>query len=371
MINHDKVRIMFAGKSLLNWHRSIVALLILPLLFGQSVLAQNIMFNGLVLDERKLPVQSASVILQGTNTGAYSDSLGFFSLQIPAGATLIISAIGYQSDTVNIGSGNRITILLRKSETTLAKVVVPAPSAQKREYVADPSGTITGQSIGNALDDFSRAQSSTSMGMTRSNNIYTGSALPEFTHREDTRGSRYFFDKWLEGVLVDSANNIIANKNYLFNYDKITGLLLLTEDMKTMLQLNKGIVKSFDLKDGAGKETVFELIPEINNGNFLDRLVNGAKYRLYKSIKTKFEKANYRTDGVVESGHSYDAYLDDFAYYLVDVKTMAVRKFDLKKKSVKEAFGMESEKTQKYFTLHNDSGVNEDFIKGLTDYLNQ
>jgi CarboxypepD_reg-like domain len=345
------------------------SLAIALLTITQPVAAQNFVFTGSVKDEQGLPIASASVLLQGTSTGTVTDSLGLFTLKIAPGVALVISAVGYQADTIQTGVGNRVMVELKKgAATTLSNVVVPATQTSPRPpNPNDPSGTVAGVAIGYTLDDYSHASSSSFSRATHSSDM---SSLPEFMPKEDTKGSRYFFPKWVGGVVVDSGNNIIVNKSYLFNYDKITRSLLLTTDLKTALEIDKESVKAFDLKDEDGKEYLFELVPGVGNGNFVLRLAGQKQYRLYKYTTTKFVKSNYRSDGLTESGNNYDEYVDESSYFLVDGKTRAVKKVELKKKSIKEAYAAEAEKTQKYFSDHSDQDINEEFVIGLTNQLN-
>jgi len=346
-----------------------VSLVIALVAISQSLVAQNFVFTGSVVDEKGLPIPSASVLLAGTSTGTSTDSVGQFSLKIAPGTAIIVSAVGFLPDTLQTRVGSRVTVVLKKGDpTALTKVVVPATTGSRPANPNDPSGAVAGLEISYILDDYTHASSSNFASATHSSDM---SSLPEFMPKEDTKGSRYFFAKWVGGVVVDSGNNIIVNKSYQFNYDKITRALLLTTDMKTAIEIDKETVKAFDLKDEEGKEYLFEVVAGVASGNFVQRLAGKTQYRLYKYTTTKFVKANYRTDGLTESGNNYDEYVDESSYFLVDMQSKLVKKVELKKKSIKEAYAVQADKTQKYFSDHSDQDLNEDFLVGLTDYLNK
>ena len=74
--------------------RPISLALALATLLSLPVLAQNARISGTVKDSKGEPVIGASIFVKGTQTGTASDLEGAFSLQVPQGAVLEISAIG-------------------------------------------------------------------------------------------------------------------------------------------------------------------------------------------------------------------------------------------------------------------------------------
>ena len=247
--------------------------------------------------------------------------------------------------------------------------------------------TMNNQTVGNTLSNFRETQNifsgqSVQEGMSGrtafhdisripTGALYTGASLPVFTHREDTRGSRYLFDKWVSGTVTDSGNNVISNNNYLFNYDKISKTLLLTQDMKSVIEIEKVGIKSFTLKN-EGNYIVFERVPLIDNSNFMQSLVKGNdKYSLYKSTKTKFEKSDFHSDGLVESGKPYDEYVDEVEYFVVFPGGKEDKKIIFKQKSIKDVFSSETEKLKSYFSQHREDTIDEAYLIALVLFLNQ
>src|ERR1700722_465715 len=346
-----------------------ITVIICLVAFSELAAAQSGIVSGTIMNESGTPVSNASVLLQGTQTGVRTDSLGFFNININPNTTLIVSAAGYVADTINIININsKLAVVLKKNIITMQKVVVKE-SPQNNSN--DPAGTMRNQSIGNALQDYVNTQTSTSMGMTRPNNLSTGAFLPQFIHHEDTKGTRYLFDRWVGGIVTDTGNNIIDNKNYLFNYDKVSRGILMAQDMKSAIEINKDQVKAFVLKDQNGNQYIFELASLINNGNFVEQLAKGNKYILYKSIKTKFTKANYHTDGMTESGNAYDEHVDEFHYYISAIGSKDYKEVEFKKKSIKAVLFTETDKLNNYFSQHSEDPIDETFLKGLITFLNQ
>ena len=195
--------------------------------------------------------------------------------------------------------------------------------------------------------------------------------MPVFHQNEETKGSRYFFKEWVKGTVIDNKGAVVSDEYCLFNYDKMAHALLVTKDKKSMIQVNSSDIQSFILDDQNGKYS-FEKKPLINEKDFLVQLVKpGGKYSLYKSIKTKFEKANYSTNGMVETGKNYDEYIDEATYYVVPADEKKVMAVELKKKSIKGAFPNEQGKVNSYLSAHRDDFINEAFLIALVNDLNQ
>lgn len=82
--------------------------------------------RGLILDAQGLPIIGASVKIKGTNRGASTDLDGKFRLtDLPAGATLVVSSIGYVSQEIRV-AGREMTITLVEDSKQLDQVVVTA-----------------------------------------------------------------------------------------------------------------------------------------------------------------------------------------------------------------------------------------------------
>jgi hypothetical protein len=188
--------------------------------------------------------------------------------------------------------------------------------------------------------------------------------------KEDTKGSRYLFNSWVKGYVTDKAGNAVKNDNYTFNYDKISGALLLSQDKQTAIDVNKEQVKGFTVYDKADQPINFEYIPAIDATHFAQVLSTGTKYKVYKLTKTTLVKADFKSDGLTSSGNKFDEYVDEPGYYVIDVKTNGVQKVALKSKAIKQAFAADADRVKAYFDAHKDDDVNEGFLGGLGDSLN-
>ena len=110
-----------------------LAVAALSLFVGASALfAQNtITVKGKVLDAEKQPVIGAAIIQVGTSNGTSADVDGNFTLTVPSGADMEVSAIGYETLVVKATSST-MTITLQEEATQLDETVVVGYGTQKK-----------------------------------------------------------------------------------------------------------------------------------------------------------------------------------------------------------------------------------------------
>lgn len=88
--------------------------------------------HGVVLDVRNNPIIGANIIEKGTSNGVISDLEGRFALDVPPGAVVSISYIGYLSQEVRIPSTGDLKIVLKENSKTLDEVVVVGYGIQRK-----------------------------------------------------------------------------------------------------------------------------------------------------------------------------------------------------------------------------------------------
>ena len=72
----------------------------MALTFAIGMYAQTISVSGTVLDPNNEPLIGASVLQKGSTKGTTTDFDGKFTLEVPQGATLVISYVGYLTKEV-------------------------------------------------------------------------------------------------------------------------------------------------------------------------------------------------------------------------------------------------------------------------------
>lgn len=111
-------------------------LLFVPLLLNLCLLAQNRVVTGAVTDsETGDPVTGASVRVAGAKTGVVVDDRGTFKIQVPAGATLEISSIGYKTTQIKTGETAALQIKLEAVNRKLNEVVVIGYGSKKKSDI--------------------------------------------------------------------------------------------------------------------------------------------------------------------------------------------------------------------------------------------
>jgi hypothetical protein len=228
----------------------------------------------------------------------------------------------------------------------------------------DASGNNTDLLRSNLRDQINTVGSNAPTAFTR------GAELTEIHEKEATQGSRFLFPYWTHGYVVNSKDTLIQNPALLFNYDKISGTLLFTQDKKTVLSVDADKVRSFTVFDNLNQRYTFAPVPEIDKTHYLQVIAGGANYRIYKLIKTTFTAANFKSDGVFAEGNRYDEYRDESSYFVLDVKANHIQKLALRKKALKDAFPNDLDKLNKYMK-DNDSDVDDNYLASLGDYMNQ
>src|SRR5271163_750708 len=84
------------------------------LLISEGLLAQTTEISGRITDITGSPIPLASIRIKSSKTaaGTTADVDGAFKLRVPAGATLLISAVGFENQEIKTGSSPVLNIRL-------------------------------------------------------------------------------------------------------------------------------------------------------------------------------------------------------------------------------------------------------------------
>ncbi|MDR1381063.1 MAG: TonB-dependent receptor [Tannerella sp.] len=105
------------------------------LIVPAAVEGQTGTVSGAVIDETGEPVVGASVVEKGTTNGTSTDMDGKFSLNIPSGAILAVSYIGYQTQEIAVENQSLVNITLKEDRLALDEIVVVGYGVQKKSDV--------------------------------------------------------------------------------------------------------------------------------------------------------------------------------------------------------------------------------------------
>jgi TonB-linked SusC/RagA family outer membrane protein len=132
-------------------NRLIHLLLIFPII----LFAQSKAITGTVVDENKMPLPGASILVKGLNIGSSTDFDGNFSLNVPeTGEVLVVSYLGYMTKELVISKNLTFNIQLDIDTNTLDEIVVVGYGTQRK---SDITGSVTSVKV----DAIAVAQNST------------------------------------------------------------------------------------------------------------------------------------------------------------------------------------------------------------------
>ena len=120
--------------------------LFLLCLFPLGALAQSLI-KGTVKDVSGDPIIGASVKVQGSKSGVITDFDGNFSVQADNNATLVISYIGYTTETVKVAGKNNLSITLKEDAQTLNDIVVIGYGVQKKSDLTGAVASVKAEDL--------------------------------------------------------------------------------------------------------------------------------------------------------------------------------------------------------------------------------
>ncbi len=120
----------------MNQTKLLLILFLLPaFIFAQKTL------RGTILDENKMPLPGATILLKGTTKGTTTNLDGIFAIPIEkTPSTIAISYIGYVTKEINIYNQTEIQVELKESKNQLDEIVVIGYGAVKK---GDLTGAVT------------------------------------------------------------------------------------------------------------------------------------------------------------------------------------------------------------------------------------
>lgn len=122
--------------------RRLIRAIVLPalsLLLSLQLYAQTRTLSGRVTDAAGKGVAGATVSVNGA-TAATTDVNGNYTVNVPAGATLAFSSVGFERREVRVGDQSNVSVTLQTATANLGEVVVVGYGTQRRK---DLTGSIT------------------------------------------------------------------------------------------------------------------------------------------------------------------------------------------------------------------------------------
>ncbi len=119
-------------------------------LAGADLFAQNKSISGTVVDVAGVPVAGAAVYVVGnTSQGAMTDLDGKFNLNVPNGATIAVSCIGYRTQAISVGNEAVYNIVLSEDTELLEETVVVGYGVQRKSDLTGSVASVNSSDLKN------------------------------------------------------------------------------------------------------------------------------------------------------------------------------------------------------------------------------
>ncbi len=124
-------------------------LLLLGWLCAFPAWAQSQAISGRVLGSDSGALPGATVLERGTTNGVSTNAGGEFSLGVKPGATIVISSVGYTTQTLPVGSQTTFNVTLQASTTALSEAVVVGYGTQTKADLTGSVVQLSSKDVGN------------------------------------------------------------------------------------------------------------------------------------------------------------------------------------------------------------------------------
>ncbi|WP_198675225.1 SusC/RagA family TonB-linked outer membrane protein [Pleomorphovibrio marinus] len=107
------------------------------------------MITGTVTDQNGMPLPGATISVQGASLGTVTDIDGNFSIDVPEGSVLVFSYIGYETQTVKLGTQSVMNIQLSEDASSLEEVLVVGYGTQAKSKLTGSISSIDNREFEN------------------------------------------------------------------------------------------------------------------------------------------------------------------------------------------------------------------------------
>lgn len=128
----------------------LLLLTMLGIIVCGGVFAQNV--SGTVTSSIDgSPLSGATVLVEGTTVGAFTDNEGKYTVKAAGDATLIFSYVGYARQTVAVNGRSTVDVVMEATESSLEEVVVVGYGTVKKEDATGAVLSITDKDFNKGL----------------------------------------------------------------------------------------------------------------------------------------------------------------------------------------------------------------------------
>ena len=251
--------------------------------------AQTHRVTGKVVDTDGNPVAGANVLIVGTNTGVMTDVSGNFALpNVSNDATIVVSFIGYETQTLKVGNRTAVDVTLKEDSAMLDEVVVVGYMSQRKESLTGSMSTIKSDKL---KDITTPSVENMLNGKVPGVYVAPGSGQPGSGGAVVIRGQATLSGDTAPLWVIDGV--IVGSSAGQLNPSDIESMTILKDAASTAIygsQGANGVIVVTTKNPGARKMTVSASVKmgasTLNNGNL--KVMNGAElYDYYDSFQNK------------------------------------------------------------------------------------
>jgi TonB-linked SusC/RagA family outer membrane protein len=116
--------------------------------FRPSAPSADVHITGRITDEQGNAMPGVTIQVTGTGVGTSTSANGRFALDAPQNSTLTITSIGYETQTVKVGTqGQTLNISMKPSSKELSQLVVIGYGTQRKEAITGSVSSISGDKL--------------------------------------------------------------------------------------------------------------------------------------------------------------------------------------------------------------------------------
>lgn len=195
--------------------KTLLALAIL-LVSCSMVFAQEHRVSGKVTGSDGSPLPGITIQVKGTNTGTATDATGNYGLSVPDNATLIFHGIGFEDQSLEVGSRSTINVIMKSNIQSLSEYVVVGYGTKRQ--IGSVVGSISNVSQDQIKDKPSPNVLDALQGEVPGMQIFTSSGEPSETpsiriHGVGSLGASSTPLFLLDGIPIDAGTLNSLNPN--------------------------------------------------------------------------------------------------------------------------------------------------------------
>lgn len=262
------------------------SLMVLFILYGNQVFAQNSITGSVSDAESGEPLPGVSIVVTGTTVGTISDFDGNFSISVPEDASsLEFSMIGYSNTVVSLDGSTTLNVTLSETTTALEEVVITGYSTQSRAEMTTSISKLDTK----ALESVPRSNAATALqGTIAGLKVTQTTGQPGSTPSMVVRGGTSFSGTGSPLVLIDG----VPGSFYALNADDIESMEVLKDAASTAIygaRAANGVILVTTKKGKAGTSNI-SLRAKFNNNQRREdpmQYLNAADYVKFNRLAVK------------------------------------------------------------------------------------